>query len=156
MYVGLGCGCLTILLCAVGIGVGYTRLVPPTPGEERASMALSPGQPFTLSYVQHGDERYAAWLDVATEAGTYQLRGPVLLSDDGTPFGQYTVDDDGVGPPVVERDREVRVDRDPAQGAPRTAVRLFPLPRREDGHTISLSGTLEGGGAAFRLYVTVR
>jgi len=101
LYVGVGCGCLLLLAC-IGGGLAYWAISGIGPGEEVVSQQLVPGQPFTLSYVQDGSQKYEAWLEVDVNHSTgYNLSGQVLLNENGTPFGQYTLAESGSGSPIT-------------------------------------------------------
>lgn len=144
LYLGIGCGCLAILGCLVGGGVvwGIGSLGP---GEEVVSTPINPGTPFTLSYVQDGSQKYEAWLEVDVgHTADYSLTGTILLSENDSAFGQYTVADDGDGSAIEERDGSTRINWTHTSSATDGTVSLFPIPERTNGATISLSGTISG------------
>lgn len=166
LYIGVGCGCLVLLGCIVGGGVmfagGLTGLLGP--GEEVVSTPVTIGQPFTLTYVQDGSQKYEAWfeVDVSYTAG-YNLNGTVLLSENGTPFGQYTLQEDGEGSPVTERDSSKRFNWSSTSlngsGHASGTVALFPLPARTANGQITLSGTVQanpGTHGTIRLFIAKR
>jgi hypothetical protein len=148
LYVGLGCGCLLLFAC-VGAAAAYFVLQAVKPGEEVAEAPVTLNQPFTVSYVQQGDQRYAAWLDVdVSYTSGYRMTGTAILSENGAPFGQYTLDEDGEGSPVQERDDTTRWDWSSTNldgsGSASGDVQLFPIPSRPAGSTITISGTFTG------------
>lgn len=150
LYIGIGCGCLVILGCLIGGIVlaagGAAGLLGP--GEEVVSTPIAIGQPFTLTYVQNGDQKYEAWLevDVSYTAG-YNLSGTILLSDGGGPFGQYTLNENGSGSPVTERSSSKRFNWASStvngSGSADGTVALFPVPARTAGGQVTISGTIQ-------------
>lgn len=148
LYVGLGCGCFLLLGCLAAAGI-YYAINSAKPGDEVISTPVTLGQPFTLSYVQQGSQKYAAWLEVDTShTQGYRLTGTILLSENNTPFGQYTLDEDGNGSPVTERNSSVRWNWTSTSlngsGSASGKVQLFPLPARTAGGTVTVSGTITG------------
>lgn len=165
LYIGLGCGCLVLLSCIAGAIVLFSGLGNFFgPGEEVVSTPVAIGTPFTLTYVQDGSQKYAAWLEVDLDyTAGYNLSGTVLLSENGTAFGQYTLQDDGEGSPVVERDDAVRINWSSTtlngSGGASGTVKLFPIPARTANAQITLSGTLQaapGTTGTIRLIVAKR
>lgn len=134
------------------------------PGEEVVSMPLAIGQPFALTYVQEGDQKYEAWLEVDVEhTGGYALTSRVLLSENGTAFGQYTLDEDGTRSPVRERNTSKRYNwmstSVPGSGRVRGTVALFPVPARTPNAQLTISGTIQavpGTSGTLRLFVAKR
>ena len=164
LYVGGGCGCLLLLACIAGGAFVATSGMFAGPGEEVVSTPITPGQPFTLSYVQSGSQKYKAWLevDIAYTSG-YSLSGTVLLSENNQPFGQYTVAETGSSSAVQERDDATRTSWTSTNvngsGSASGTVSLFPIPSRGDGSTVTLSGTLAapaGTTGSIRLIVAKR
>ena len=166
LFVGLGCGCLLLIGCLIGglaaMGGGLAGMMGP--GEEVASAQITPGQPFAVTYTQSGSQRYKAWLevDVSYTAG-YQLNGNVLLAENGTAFGQYTMDEDGEGSPIQERSDVIRTGWTSTNlngsGNASGTVSLFPIPARTDGGTVTISGTISstpGMTGTIRLIVAKR
>jgi len=148
LYVGLGCGCLLLFAC-VGAAAAYFVLQAAKPGEEVASTPVTFNQPFTVSYVQQGSQKYAAWLEVdVSYTSGYRITGTVLLSENNAPFGQYTLDEDGEGCPVEERDDTTRWEWSSenldGSGSAGGTVLLFPIPARAAGGTVTISGTFTG------------
>lgn len=170
LYIGGGCGCLLLLACAIGgvivaTGSGLSGLAGLLgPGEEVATTPIAPGQPFTLSYSQSGSQKYKAWLEVDLDfTAGYSLSGNVLLSENGQPFGQYTVAEDGEGSPVTERSESMRINWTSTNvggsGSVDGTVSLFPIPARAAGSTVTLSGRLDapaGTTGTLRLFVAER
>jgi hypothetical protein len=167
LYVGLGCGCMLVLACLVGGGIlamggGLASLMGP--GEEVASTPIAPGQEFALSYVQDGSQKYRAWLEVdVSHSGGYSLSGPILLSENGQAFGQYTLAETGQGSPVQERSSSTRINWSSTHlggsGSASGTVSLFPIPARTAGSTVTLSGTVNappGTTGTLRLFVAER
>lgn len=163
LYVGVGCGCLLLLAC-IGGGLAYWAISGIGPGEEVVSQQLVPGQPFTLSYVQDGSQKYEAWLEVDVNHSTgYNLSGQVLLNENGTPFGQYTLSESGSGSPITERSSSTRINWSSTNvngsGSTSGTVSLFPIPARTAGGNVSLTGTLAaspGITGSIRLIVSKR
>lgn len=166
MYVGIGCGCLVLLGCIIG-GVllatgGMSSLFGP--GEEVVSMPITVGQPFSLTYVQDGSQKYEAWLEVDVDYTVgYSLTGTILLSENGTAFGQYTLAEDGEGSPITERSSSKRVSwvttNLGGSGSAEGKVALFPIPARASGGQVTISGTINaspGTSGAIRLFVAKR
>lgn len=166
LYVGIGCGCLVILGCIIGgvvLATGVGGLLGP--GEEVISTPISLGQPFTLTYVQDGDQKYEAWLevDVSYSAG-YNLTGTLLLSEGGAAFGQYTLNETGDGSPVTERSSSKRFNwvssNINGSGSASGTVSLFPLPARTANGQVTISGTVQGSPGttvnSIRLFVAKR
>ncbi len=166
MYVGIGCGCLLLLVCVIG-GVLYgTGSIASLlgPGEEVVSMPITLGQPFSLTYVQSGSQKYEAWLEVDVDySAGYNLTGTILLSENGSPFGQYTLAEDGQGSPITERSSSKRVSwvttNLGGNGSAEGKVSLFPIPARSSGAQVTLSGTIHaspGTSGSVRLFVAER
>jgi hypothetical protein len=166
LYVGIGCGCLVILGCIIGgvvLATGAGGLLGP--GEEVISTPISLGQPFTLTYVQDGDQKYEAWLevDVSYTAG-YNLTGTILLSEGGAAFGQYTLNETGDGSPVTERSSSKRFNWASSSingsGSASGTVSLFPLPARTANGQVTISGTVQATPGttvnSIRLFVAKR
>lgn len=166
LYVGLGCGCLLLVACIIG-GVlfatgGMSGLFGP--GEEVVSTPIVLGQPFSLTYVQSGSQKYEAWIEVDVDyTAGYSLSGTILLSENGTPFGQYTLAEDGEGSPVSERNNSKRVNwvttNLGGSGSAEGMVSLFPIPARSSGAQVTLSGTIHaspGTSGSVRLFVAKR
>lgn len=166
LYVGLGCGCLLLLACVIG-GVLYAAggmhgLLGP--GEEVVSTPIVFGQPFSLTYVQSGSQKYEAWIEVDVDyTAGYNLTGTILMSENGSPFGQYTLAEDGEGSPVAERRTDKRVGWEATNlagsGSAEGKVSIFPIPARTSGAQITLSGTIHaspGTSGSVRLFVAER
>lgn len=158
---------MLLLACVIGgavaaMGGGLAGLMGP--GEEVVSTPITPGQPFTLSYVQDGDQKYKAWLEVdVSYTSGYDLSGNVLLSENNQPFGQYTVAEDGDGSPVQERSSVTRFNWTSTSvngsGSASGTVSLFPIPARTASGTVTLSGTIHatpGTTGTLRLIVAKR
>ena len=164
LYIGGGCGCLLLLACIGGGAFVAMSDMFAGMGEEVVSTPITPGQPFSLSYIQSGSQKYKAWLEVdLTFSAGYSLSGNVLLSENNQPFGQYTVAEDGDGSAVQERDEVIRTGWTSSQvngsGSASGTVSLFPLPARADGSTVTLSGTLNappGTTGSIRLIIAKR
>ncbi len=166
LYVGLGCGCLVVLGCIIGTVLfatgGMTSLFGP--GEEVVSTPVTLGQPFTLTYVQDGSQKYEAWIEVDLDFSSgYALNGTILLSENGNAFGQYTLAEDGEGSPVTERSSSKRVNWVTSSlngsGSAEGMVALFPIPARSSGAQVSISGTISatpGTSGTVRLFVAKR
>jgi hypothetical protein len=164
LYLGLGCGCVVILGCIIA-AVAFPSLIDMLgPGEEVASIPATIGQPFTLEYVQEGSQKYQAWLEVEVDyTAGYNLSGPILLSENGAAFGQYTLAETGEGSPVQERSgsRRVQWTSSSLNGSGRAEgnVSLFPIPARPDGHRVTISGTIHatpGTTGTLRFFVAKR
>lgn len=169
LYVGLGCGCLALLACVITVPIvamsgGLAAVGLLGPGDEVASIPITLNQPFSLSYLQSGSQKYAAWLEVNVAYGhEYNLNGNILLSENNQPFGQYTLAEDGDGPAVQERNSVTRVGwtRSSLNGSGNASgtVSLFPVPARTAGSTVTLSGTIQaapGTTGTVRLFVAER
>jgi hypothetical protein len=169
LYFGIGCGCFFLFAAGVlgvvfvaGGAAGIATLLGP--GEEVATQQVPLNQPFSLSYPQRGTQKYEAWLEVdAQYTAGYRLSGIVLLSENGSAFGQYTLDEDGDGSPVAERDVSKRINWSSTNrngsGSARGTVALFPIPARSDGASVTLSGTIStnpGTNGTVRLFVAKR
>lgn len=154
---------MAILGCLISAAVAIP-LLNAGPGEEVASAPVTLGQPYAVTYNQDGDQRYEAWLEVDIEyTQGYQLNGNALLSENGAAFGQYTVDDDGEGSPVTERDSSTRSPWSSSSangdGSSDGNVLLFPIPAKTDGATVTVSGTITappGTTGTLRLLITER
>ena len=149
LYIGGGCGCLLVLGCLVGGLFGFSAYSALSPGEEVVSTQVTLGQPYTVSYTQSGDQRYQLWMELDLEHDNgYQLNGTSLLSENGTAFGQYTINEDGNGSPVQERNSRLqmswRTSSVNGRGSTAGTLSLFPIPARTDGGTVTISGTLTG------------
>jgi len=163
LYVGVGCGCLLLLAC-IGGGAAYWAISGIGPGEEVVSQQLVPGQPFTLSYVQSGSQKYDAWLEVdVNHSAGYNLSGQILLNENNTPFGQYTLAETGSGSPIQERSSSTRMNWTSSNvngsGSTSGTVSLFPIPARAAGSNVSLTGTIQaspGTTGSIRLIVAKR
>jgi hypothetical protein len=153
-----GCGCLAVLLaCGGGAAVLAATGMLLSPGEAIATTPdTAVGAPLSVSYAQEGEQRYRAWMEVDV-TGPYRLTGTLLLLENGQPFGQYTVDDDGDGSPVDGRST-TRLGWTRINDHTTGTVSLFPLPARSDGATIEVRGSLGNPGASgtVRLFVTER
>lgn len=164
LYVALGCGCVVLLACVVGAASFGSILELLGPGEEVASTSVTIGQPFALDYVQDGAQRYEAWLEVDVDySAGYNLNGTMLLSENGTAFGQYTLAETGTGSAVQERSSSRRVSWSSTNlggnGHATGDASLFPIPARESGHRVTLSGTIyasPGTSGRVRLFVAKR
>lgn len=163
LYVGIGCGCLLLLAC-IGGGVAVWAVGKMGPGDEVQSAPITPGQPFTLSYVQSGSQKYEAWLEVdLTYSAGYNLNGTLLLSENGSAFGQYTLTETGSGSPIQERSSSTRINWVSSNlngsGSASGKVSLFPIPARSAGGTVTISGTISapaGTTGTIRLFVAER
>jgi hypothetical protein len=162
--VGLGCGCLALIGC-IASAVAFPTLIGMLgPGEEVVSTQVTIGQPFVLEYGQDGSQKYEAWLEVDLEyTAGYNLSGPILLSENGTAFGQYTLAETGEGSPVQERNSSRRISWVSSNlngnGSVEGMVSLFPIPARTSGTRVSLSGTIYGSPGTtgtIRLFVAKR
>lgn len=166
LFIGLGCGCLVLLGCIIGGIVMFAGGISSMlgPGEEVASAQLTIGQPFNLTYAQAGSQKYEAWLEVDVDhTAGYELTGTVLLSENGTAFGQYTLQEDGDGSPVTERSSSKRINWVSSSfngsGSTSGTTALFPIPARTAGSQVSLSGTIQatpGTTGRIRLIVAKR
>lgn len=166
LFVGIGCGCLALVGCLIGgivlAGGGISGLFGP--GEEVVSTPITIGAPFTLTYVQNGSQKYEAWLEVdVSHTVGYNLTGTILLSENGTAFGQYTLQEDGEGSAVTERSSVKRVSwvnrNVNGNGSTSGTVSLFPLQARAAGAQITISGTINanpGTTGTVRLFVAKR
>lgn len=159
LLVGLGCGCLALVGCLVGGGV-YYAINQMGPGEEVVSTNITPGTPFSLSYIQSGSQKYAAWLEVDLDhPSSYSLNGTILLSENDSAFGQYTMSDTGSGAAITERSSSTRINWTSTSSSTSGTVSLFPIPARTAGSTCSLSGTINaptGTTGTIRLIVAKR
>jgi hypothetical protein len=165
LYIGIGCGCLVVLGCIIGGIVLAASGSLMGPGEEVISTPISIGQPFTLTYIQDGSQKYEAWLevDVSYTAG-YNLTGTILLSEGGAAFGQYTLAETGTGSPVTERDSSKRINwvssSANGSGSADGTVSLFPLPARTANGQVTISGTIQAPPGttvnSIRLFVAKR
>ena len=159
LYVGVGCGCLLLLGC-LGAGGIFMAVSALGPGEEVSSVDVAPGTPFTLTYNQTGSQKYAAWLEVdVNHTASYNLTGQILLSEGGTPFGQYNLAEDGNGSPVTDRNDSVRINWVHTNSSTEGTTRLFPIPARTAGGSITVSGTVNappGTTGTIRIFVAKR
>jgi hypothetical protein len=166
LYVGLGCGCILLLACGIfgtvyAVG-GLASMMGP--GEEVLSTPVTSGVPFTLSYYQDGSQKYEAWLEVDVDySAGYNMSGTILLSENGTAFGQYTLAEDGEGSPIQERNSSRRINwvttNANSNGSASGQVHLFPLPARADRAAVTLSGTINatpGTTGTIRIFVAKR
>lgn len=143
--------------------VAHAPTIPPTtPSATSHDVDVFLRQPFSLTYVQAGSQRHEAWLEVDLQHAVsgYRLTGTIMLLSDGTPFGQYTLDERGTGSAVAERSSSARERwvSSVSDGRRRTqgVVSLFPLPARTPGESITISGTIgTGDGTAGRLRLIV-
>ncbi len=134
------------------------------PGEEVVATPITIGQPFSLTYVQDGSQKYEAWFELDLDyTGGYQLNGTMLLSQNGTAFGQYTLSENGDGSPVTERSSSKRIDwvttNLNGSGSTSGKVALFPIPAEADGAQVTISGTITappGTTGTLRLFVAKR
>lgn len=164
LYIGLGCGCMVLLSCVIGAIVVATSGSLFGPGEEVVSTPITVGQPFSLTYVQDGSQKYEAWLEVDVDyTAGYNLNGTMLLSENGTAFGQYSLEEDGEGSPVPERNSSTRVSwvttNLNGNGSASGKVSLFPIPARSGGAQVTISGTIQanpGTTGTIRLFVAKR
>lgn len=166
LYVGGCCGCLVLLGCLAGGGYLYTGGTTELfgPGDEVATTNIVPGQPFTVTYTQDGDQKYEAWFEIDVDYPTgYNLNGTILLSVNGAPFGQYTLAESGSGAAVTDRRTSVRFDweieNSSGNGNASGMVSLFPIPAQTDGSTVTLTGTINavpGTTGTIRLFVAKR
>jgi hypothetical protein len=140
-----GCGCLLLLGCIIGGAIMASAMGP---GEEVASVDITPGQPINVSYLQDGDQDYEVWLmlEDVNHGGTLSLDGPLLLSAAGTPFGQYTMrfNASASGSPVVERSTSKRTSWTTTNTSASGNTQCFPIPHQAAGATITITGTLQG------------
>lgn len=159
LYVGIGCGCLLLLGCMIGGGIWYA-ISSMGPGEEVSSVDAIVGQPFTLTYAQTGTQKYAAWLEVDLDhSAGYQLDGTITLEENGVAFGQYTLSEDGSGSPVTERSDSIRISWVHTNSSTSGTTRLFPIPERAAGSTITVRGTINapvGTTGRIRVFVAKR
>ncbi len=160
LYIGIGCGCLLIFGCAAG-GAGIWAMISAMgPGEEVTTTNATVGQPFTLTYTQDGSQKYAAWLEVDVDHVTsYNLTGTIMLSADGTPFGQYTLDEDGSGSPITERNSSTRMNWMHSSSSTSGTTHLFPIPAQSAGQTVSITGTINappGTTGQIRVFIAKR
>jgi hypothetical protein len=166
LYVGGCCGCLVILGCIAGgaflFRSGLTDLFGP--GDEIATTTVTPNQPYTVQYEQDGDQKYQAWMEVDVDyTSGYNLNGTILLSANGTPFGQYTLSESGSGSPVTERSSSTRFNwtstNMSGNGSASGMVSLFPIPAQADGALVTLTGTINtppGVTGTIRIFVAKR
>ena len=140
---------LALIGCLAGGGAWWmvNRLKP---GDEVQSVTVQPGQPFVLTYTQDGDQRYMVWMEVdCSYTNGYSLTGPILLSANNSPFGQWTLAEDGSGSPIQERNTAVRYGWTSTSlngnGSADGTVQLFPIAAQADGATVTLSGTITAG-----------
>jgi hypothetical protein len=165
LYIGLGCGCVVLLACVIGgvIAMNFDSLIG-APGEEVATVTVAPGQPFTLTYTQDGSQKYQAWLEVDVDyTAGYNLTSTMLLSENNTAFGQYTLAEDGEGSPIAERNSSTRMSwvttNLGGNGSASGKVSLFPIPARAAGSTVTITGTLNanpGTTGTIRIFVAKR
>lgn len=164
LYVGLGCGCALLLACIAGGVAMVAGIGSLGPGEEVVSVPITIGQPFSLTYIQDGSQKYEAWLEVDVDhTAGYNLSSVILLSENGTAFGQYTLAEDGEGSPVTERNSSMRVSWVTSNlngnGSTSGKVALFPIPARTNGAQITISGAIQanaGTTGTVRLFVAKR
>lgn len=159
LYVGIGCGCLLLLACGVGGGI-WALISSMGPGEEVSSVDATVGQPFTLTYAQSGSQDYAAWMEVDLDHSSgYQLDGTITLEENGVAFGQYTMSEDGSGSPVTERSDSVRMSWVHTNSSTSGTTKLFPIPNRTAGSTVTVRGTINapaGTTGRIRIFVAKR
>ena len=158
LFVGIGCGCLLLLGCIVAGGV-WSLVSAMGPGEEVVTTTVTPGQPFTLSYVQDGSQRYEAWMEVDLQhTSSYSLVGPILLSENAAAFGEYQMSETGSSNPVG-RSSSKRLSWASTGSSTSGTVALFPIPAKSDGATVTVSGTLSappGTTGTIRIFVAKR
>lgn len=130
------------------------------PGEEVVSVPITVGQPFSLSYIQDGSQRYDTWLEVdVSHTSSYNLNGQILLSLPSGPFGQYTLAETGSGSPITERSSTTRIGWSHTSSSTEGTVSLFPMPSQASGETVTISGTVNappGTTGSIRLIVAER
>jgi hypothetical protein len=134
------------------------------PGEEVVTIPITIGQPFAIEYTQVGTQKYEAWMEVDLDVTSgYNLTGTVLINENGTPRGQYTLAETGEGSPVSERSASTRTSwvssNVGGSGSVSGTVSLFPIPAYADGGRVSLTGTVlasPGTTGTIRLFVAKR
>lgn len=161
LILGIGCGCVLVLVIAGAVGA-YLFYRALAPGEEIATTDVQPGQPFTVTYTQDGDQQYEVWMDVdVSYTNGLQLNGPINISVNNELRGQYNLEMTGSGSPIRERSSSKNVNwvttNLGGNGSASGKTFLFPLPAYDDGATITLSGTVTAsqGLVARRLRILV-
>jgi len=159
LYIGLGCGCLLLLFCVAGGGI-FAAINAMGPGEEVTTTDAIVGQPFTLTYTQDGSQKYAAWLEVdLNHTSSYNLTSTIMLNADGTPFGQYTLNEDGSGSPITERSSSTRMNWVHSGSSTSGTTHLFPIPAQTAGQTVTVTGTVNappGTTGQIRIFIAER
>ncbi len=123
-------------------------------------MPITVGQPFSLTYIQDGSQKYDTWLEVdLNHTSSYNLNGQIMLSLPAGPFGQYTLAETGSGSPITERSSSTRVSWVHTNSSTEGTVSLFPIPAQTSGQAVTISGTVyapPGTTGSIRLIVAKR
>ncbi len=157
-WIGLGCGCVFVIILVVGIVV-WQMTSALSMGDEVTSADVALGQQFQATYTQSGSTEYQVWLDLdVNHPGGYSLTGPINISVAQQHVGQYQLAETGSGSPIQGRNTRFSRDWNDDSGTSTSGkLKLFSLPAYDDGATVTVWGTINGtpGMTATRLRVLV-
>lgn len=151
-FIGIGCLAVLALTCAGGIAASVflggvvSKLGP---GHEVGSTFVTPGTPYTLTYVTRSGDDSGVWLDLDLGyTGGVQLTGPLAVRVNGTVIAQYNVNmtSGSCSAPVRESTTSFcigwRSSELNGQGSLSGQTRMFKVPTQARGSTVTVSGMI--------------
>lgn len=151
-FLGIGCLAVILLSCIGGVVsmlVLRGAVMNLGPGHEVGTTFVTPGTPYTLTYVTQSGDESGVWLDLDLGYSQgVQLTGPLAVRVNGTVIAQYNVNmtSGSCASPVREVTTSFcigwRTSEINGQGSLAGQTRMFKVPTQARGSTITVSGMM--------------